>query len=121
MRGLHWALAAACIAATAAPAASAEQVAGMFKRPNGDTVQVSVNGGKLYCTIVAGSQQGFEMCHGMSKTGPGVWQGSDMKHPSMPGFMTFNGTVTFTSGGLSIKGCAIGQSMCDAEDWTRVK
>ena len=105
--------------ATAAAASAAET--GMYKRPNGDLVEVSVKGGKLYCANVQGGQQGFEMRHGMSKTGPGVWQGAEMKHPSMPGFMTFNGTVTFAAAGLSIKGCAIGQSMCDAEDWTRAK
>jgi uncharacterized protein (DUF2147 family) len=44
-----------------------------------------------------------------------------MKHPSMPGFMTFNGSVSVSASSLSIKGCAVGQSMCDAETWTRVK
>ncbi|MCC0006122.1 MAG: hypothetical protein H6872_13670 [Methylobacteriaceae bacterium] len=54
----------------------------------------------------------------MTKTGAS-WQGANMKHPSMPGIMTFNGTVTFSASGLSIKGCAVGQSMCDAENWTK--
>ncbi len=103
-----------------ASAAGADET-GFYKRPNGDRAQVSINGGKLYCKIVEGSQPGFEMCHGMNKTGANTWQGAEMKHPSMPGFMTFNGTVTFDAGGMSIKGCAVGQSMCDAENWTRIK
>jgi len=103
----------------AAPAAHAMEVVGDYQRPNGDAARVSVNDGKLYCKITSGAQAGFEMCHGMEKTGPNVWQGAKMKHPTMPGMMTFNGTVTVTSSGLSIKGCAVGQSMCDAESWTR--
>ena len=35
--------------------------------------------------------------------------------------MTFNGTVTVSPAGLTIKGCAVGQSMCDLETWTRLK
>jgi uncharacterized protein (DUF2147 family) len=103
----------------AAPAAHAAEAVGDYKRPNGDAARVSVNDGKLYCKITSGAQAGFEMCHGMEKTGANVWQGANMKHPTMPGMMTFNGTVTVTASGLSIKGCAVGQSMCDAETWTR--
>lgn len=93
---------------------------GKYTRKNGDVVQVSVSGGKLYCKIVSGSQPGFEMCHGMSKSGGG-WAGNAMKHPDMPGFMTFNGTVTGGGSSISIKGCAIGQSMCDSETWAKAK
>ena len=103
----------------AAPAAWAAEIVGDYTRPNGDKARVSVSDGKLYCKIVSGAQAGFEMCHGMEKTGAGTWQGANMKHPSMPGMMTFNGTVTATGAGLSIKGCAVGQSMCDAENWAR--
>ena len=102
-----------------ADAALAIEAAGNYKRPNGDEAKVSVGGGKLYCKIISGKQAGFEMCHGMEKTGADTWQGANMKHPSMPGVMTFNGTVTVSASGLSIKGCAIGQSMCDSENWTR--
>lgn len=91
---------------------------GTYRRPNGDIVKVTNSGGKLFCKITAGERAGFEMCHGMTKTG-GSWQGANMKHPSMT-IMTFNGTVTFTNAGLRIKGCAIGQSMCDAESWAKV-
>ena len=91
-------------------AARAAEVVGDYKRPNGDAARVSINDGKLYCKITTGAQAGFEMCHGMDKTGANVWQGSKMKHPTMPGMMTFNGTVTVTASGISIKGCAIGQS-----------
>jgi len=120
MKTNRFALATVCLAGLAA-AASAQEAPGSYKRPNGDTVRVSVSGGKLYCQIVAGTQPGFEMCHGMAKTGANVWQGAEMKHPSMPGIMTFNGTVTVSPASLTIKGCAVGQSMCDSETWSRRK
>ncbi len=119
MKFAKWAVAVLFTAAMVGQAAAAE-AAGTYKRSNGDTVKVSVVGGRLYCKIVAGSQPGFEMCHGMANAGGSVWKGANMKHPSMPGMMTFNGTVNITSGGLSIKGCAVGKSMCDSESWTRM-
>ena len=59
------------------------------------------------------------MCHGMVQEGAD-WKGKAMKHPDMPGFMTFNGTVTITDTNLTIKGCAVGNSMCDTEVWTKI-
>ena len=109
----------ASVAAALTTQAMAQDISGTYSRPNGDTAVVSMQGGKLFCKITAGKRVGFEMCHGMTETGPDVWQGAAMKHPSMPGFMTFNGTVSPTKTGLRIKGCAMGQAMCDAESWIR--
>lgn len=111
----------AALAATlllAAAPAFADGPEGTWMRPNGDKVSATVSGGKLWCKITAGSKPGFEMCNGMSETG-GKWTGKKMHHPSMT-MMSFNGTVTVSGDTLSIKGCAIGQSMCDSEKWTRV-
>lgn len=94
---------------------------GNWKRKNGDTVAVSVKDGGLYCKITTGSKVGFEMCHGMKNAGGDTWKGKTMKHPSMPGFMTFNGTVNVNGDKLEIKGCAIGNGMCDKETWTRIQ
>jgi len=94
---------------------------GSWKRPNGDAVEVYMCGGKLCGKITSGSQIGFEMLHGMSKTGGSTWQGANMKHPDMPSVMTFNGTATQSGDRLEVKGCAIGESLCDAEQWTRSK
>ena len=118
MKFAKWALATLFSAGLVGQSLAVE-VAGDYTRPNGDKVKVSVVGGKLYCKIVSGSQPGFEMCHGMNNVGGSVWKGAEMKHPSMPGLMTFNGTVNVSGGGLSIKGCAVGESMCDSESWTR--
>ena len=100
----------AALAATATVAA-----ADTYMRKGSQAITVAVKGGKLYCTRAS---DGFEMCNGMAKGGGG-YSGSGMKHPDMPGFMTFNGTVTMAGNSLTIKGCAIGQSMCDSETWSK--
>ncbi|MDE2340599.1 MAG: hypothetical protein KGL21_05970 [Alphaproteobacteria bacterium] len=83
--------------------AFADDLVGSYKRPNGDLVAVTETNGQLYCSITKGSRPGFEMCHGMTSQSDGSWQGAKMKHPSMPGFMTFNGTVTHDAKTLTIK------------------
>ena len=88
---------------------------GVYLRKGAEKINVAIKGGRLFCTRAS---DGFEMCHGMARSGK-TWTGSNMKHPDMPGFMTFNGTVTIGAKALSIKGCAIGQSMCDAETWSK--
>jgi uncharacterized protein (DUF2147 family) len=95
--------------------AAAPASADTYLRKGSQAINVAVKGGKLYCTRAS---DGFEMCNGMSKNGAS-WTGGGMKHPDMPGFMTFNGTVTMASSSLTIKGCAVGQSMCDSETWKK--
>ncbi|VAV88871.1 hypothetical protein MNBD_ALPHA04-1169 [hydrothermal vent metagenome] len=107
------------IALLASPAIAASP-AGTYERENGDTVEVSVNDDRLYCKITAGKKPNFEMCHGMTQSGE-KWTGKKMKHPGMPKFMTFNGTVTYDATSLKIKGCAMGKMMCDKETWKRVE
>jgi uncharacterized protein (DUF2147 family) len=119
MKSVQLVFASAVILSGLAQAAGAAEVTGTWVRPNGEIAQVSQKGGHLFCTIVKGKSPGFEMCHGMAKEGDNTWKGGNMKHPEMPGFMTFNGTVTLSAASLTIKGCAIGQSMCDAETWKR--
>ena len=104
------AIAAALCLFVTAPIAGAE----VYIRKGDQQIDVQVKGDKLFCTR---KSDGFELCNGMAKTGDYEWKGKKMKHPDMPGFMRFNGTVTFGSNGLKIKGCALG--MCDAEVWTK--
>ncbi|GEM_PF-6476922 len=108
----------------AAPEENVEPVVGMWKRrKKNHLVKVAIKDDKLYCTIVnrkkrnGKPKKNFEMCHGMSKQGD-AWKGKHMKHPEMPGFMTFKGTVTVDGDVLKIKGCA---GICDSEKWDRVK
>ena len=102
-------LTAALMLGTASSAETTE-----YLREGSETIQVIKQNGKLYCRRVS---DGYEMCNGMVEQADGTWQGRKMKHPDMPGFMKFRGTVTFKSTGLSIKGCAIG--ICDTENWTK--
>ena len=103
----------------AAPAFAASPW-GKWKRPNGNIAKVWQCGGGMCGAIEKGKKKGFVMFKGIKKQGK-VWKG-DMKHPEMPGFMTFNGTVSMIGPNkLKVQGCAIGNSMCDAEVWTRVK
>ena len=85
-----------------------------YVREGSQEISVVDKGGKLYCTRVS---DGYEMCNGMTKQQDGSWKGKKMKHPDMPKWMSFNGTVVFTASGLSIKGCAVG--MCDSEAWAK--
>lgn len=117
------ALSAELDAAADTPEAAGDDIAakaplGKWTRKNGDTVEITLQGNELFCTITDGKKTGFEMCHGMTLREDGTWKGKKMKHPGMPGFMTFNGTVTVDGDSLSIKGCAL--KVCDAETWNRM-
>lgn len=100
---------------TISTAASAAAI-GTYTRKTDQSILVHVENGLLYCTRV---RDGFELCHGMSEQEDGTWKGKKMKHPDMPRFMTFNGTVTFADGEMSLKGCAFKDSMCDSETWPK--
>ena len=111
--------AAVTVGLLAAPALAAEPW-GKWKRPGGDIAKVWKCGGGMCGSIVSGKKKGFVMFKGIKKQGK-AWKGN-MKHPNMPSFMTFNGTVTMLGANkLKVQGCAIGNSMCDAEVWARVK
>ena len=111
----------ACALLGAVSSANAAGILGKWKRPNGTIADVYMCGAKLCGKIIAGQPTGFEMFHGMTMVSQMQWQGSQMKHPSMPSFMTFNGTVRLSGDILKVKGCAVGQSMCDEETWTRLR
>lgn len=100
-------------AATLGTSVSAD-VLGTYMRKGDQVITLHTEGGLLYCTR---GSDGFELCHGMALQADGTYQGEDMKHPDMPRFMTFNGTVTFGTGMVSLKGCAAGKSLCQSEDW----
>ena len=102
--------------ALAVTSASAQMV-GNYTRHADDgpqTIVVQVIDGKLYCTR---ESDGFEMCHGLELSDDARWRGRTMKHPDMPGFMTFNGTASFSETQMNLRGCAMG--MCDAETWDK--
>lgn len=85
-----------------------------YLRKGDQVIVVFQHEGKLYCRRTADD---FELCHGMEPQADGSWAGPNMKHPDMPKFMTFVGTVITNDTGLSIEGCVLG-GICDAEEWT---
>jgi uncharacterized protein (DUF2147 family) len=93
--------------------------AGTWKRPNGSTAKVWMCGGGLCGKVTKGKGAGTTMFNGIKKSGK-AWKGN-MKHPDMPSWMTFNGTVAGGGKTLRVKGCMIGGAMCDAETWQRIK
>lgn len=106
--------AAGVLLATLAFPAGAETT--QWLRKGDQVITVSDAGGRLMCTRAS---DGFEMCNGMTKTGTGTWGGPNMKHPDMPKFMTFKGTVIMNSSNLRIEGCVLGGAVCDSEVWAR--
>ncbi|MCF6220500.1 MAG: hypothetical protein L3J65_05250 [Robiginitomaculum sp.] len=105
------------------PAKAAGPEGMWVRRKKGQDVRVSFKDGAMYCTIInrtkksGKAKKDFEMCHGMMAEGD-AWKGKKMKHPEMPKFMTFKGTVTVEGDVLKIKGCA---GICDSEKWDRAK
>jgi uncharacterized protein (DUF2147 family) len=100
---------------TLATTAGAADVNKTYMRKGDQEIRVFTSDGKLYCRRTSDN---FEMCYGMEEAGNGTWKGANMKHPDMPKFMTFDGTVVVGSNKkLSIKGCMVGGSVCDEEIW----
>lgn len=104
-------------ATTLATAASAE-IIGVYLRNGEEFILVRTDVEMLYCTRVG---DGFEMCGGMVQQADGSWAGPKMKHPDMPKFMTYTGTVTFSTSGMTLEGCTAGNAQCDAESWLKLK
>lgn len=108
---------AAGLAATLTFTSASAQMVGNYTRHADDgpqTIVVQVIDGNLFCTR---ESDGFEMCHGLVLSDDSRWRGKTMKHPDMPGFMTFNGTASFSETQMNLRGCAMG--MCDAETWDK--
>lgn len=99
--------------------AYAAEMNDVYIRKGDQEIAVFTHEGKLYCRRLSDK---FEMCYGMERQDDGSFAGPNMKHPDMPSFMTFNGTVVIGSNDkMSIKGCAAGNSLCDQEIWDKKK
>ncbi len=107
--------AAVLLAAGTVGAFAGAKVDQTYLRKGTQEIRVFTSKGKLYCRRTSDN---FELCYGMEKQADGSWKGKHMRHPDMPKFMIFNGTVIIGSNDkLSIKGCAVGNSLCDSEIW----
>ncbi len=89
---------------------------GNWKRKGGQAVKIWHCGpGKKLLCAQSGSTRMF---NGIKASGRNAWKGS-MKHPDMPGFMTFNGTVKYSGSSVKVQGCMVGGSMCQSETWRK--
>ena len=101
--------------ASVGSATTAQEVNKSYLRKGDQEIRVFTHEGKLFCRRVS---DGFEMCHGMEPSDTGTYVGPNMKHPDMPKFMTFDGTVVIGGNAkLSIEGCMVGGAVCDKEIW----
>jgi hypothetical protein len=103
-------------AASFATSVSAE-IIGVYLRNGEEFILVrTTDEGLMYCTRVG---DGFEMCDGITQQADGSWSGTRMKHPDMPSFMSFNGTVIFNDTEMLLEGCTAGNLQCEAEAWPK--
>ena len=103
-------------AASFATSVSAE-IIGVYLRNGEEYILVrTTDDGLMYCTRVG---DGFEMCDGIAQQEDGSWTGTKMKHPDMPKFMSFNGTVIFSATEMLLEGCTAGNAQCEAEVWPK--
>ncbi len=98
--------------------AQAASVSGNWKRPDGSTVKVWKCGAAR--TLLCAHSGSTRMFDGIApfQGRTNMWSGN-MKHPDMPGFITFNGTALFTGKTIKIQGCMLGNSMCQSETWKK--
>ena len=101
-------------AASLATSVSAEIIGVYLRNDTGFVLVRTTDDGLMYCTRV---NDGFEMCNGITEQEDGSWSGNAMKHPDMPEFMNFVGTVTVSENAILLEGCAIGNTRCLSESW----
>ena len=96
---------------------------GTWTRPSTGTVVKFYNCGDQLCAKIVGvkdkSKQGTVgtvIMSGASKSGENTWKGDLL---NVEDGQTYNGVVTLTGGGLSLKGCVLGGIICKGETWTR--
>jgi uncharacterized protein (DUF2147 family) len=108
----------------AASAAYAADPTGTWVRPSTGTVVKFYNCGSNLCAKIVGvkdkSKQGTVgtvIMSGASKSGEGTWKGDLLNTEDG---QTYSGVVTYTGGGLTLKGCVLGGIVCKGETWSRV-
>lgn len=108
----------------AATTAQAADPTGTWQRPSTGTVVKFYNCGANLCAKIVGvkdkSKQGTVgtvIMSGAAKTSDDTWKGDLLNTEDG---QTYNGVVTLSGGGLSLKGCVLGGIVCKGETWSRV-
>ena len=96
-----------------APALHAEPL-GTYLRNGAEPVRVFTENGQLYCTRVS---DGFEICNGMDAQGENTYQGSKLKNPDGPRWISARGTITISDTEMALEGCMMGGAICKSMTW----
>jgi uncharacterized protein (DUF2147 family) len=114
----------ALLLVTGATAAQAADATGSWVRPSTGTIIKTYNCGDKLCAKITGVKDkakqgtvGTVIVSGADKTGDGTWKGDLLNTEDG---QTYNGMITLSGGGLTLKGCVLGGIVCKGETWTRV-
>jgi uncharacterized protein (DUF2147 family) len=123
MRSITRAMLGAVLVACAATAAQAADPTGTWVRPSTGTVVKFYNCGDALCAKIVGVKDkakqgtvGTVIMSGAKKSGDGKWEGDLLNTDDG---QTYSGVVTYTGGGLTLKGCVLGGIVCKGETWSR--
>jgi len=118
------ALVGAVMLAAAASSAQAADPTGTWERPSTGTAIKLYNCGANLCAKIVGVRDkakqgtvGTVIMSGAVKSGDGTWKGDLLNTDDG---QTYNGVVSYTGGGLSLKGCVLGGIICKGETWRRL-
>ncbi len=87
---------------------------GTYLRNGNEPVRVYTTEGKLFCTRVS---DGFEICNGMEAQGNNTYQGSRLKNPDGPRWISARGTITVGETEMALEGCMMGGAVCKSMTW----
>jgi uncharacterized protein (DUF2147 family) len=104
--------------------AQAADATGSWVRPSTGTLIKTYNCGDKLCAKITGVKDkakqgtvGTVIVTGADKTGDGTWKGDLLNTEDG---QTYNGVITLSGVGLTLKGCVLGGIVCKGETWTRV-
>ena len=123
MRSIVRVITGALLLTAGATLAQAADPTGTWVRPSTGTVVKFYNCGENLCAKIVGvkdkSKQrtvGTVIMSGAAKSGDNTWKGDLLNTEDG---QTYNGVVTLSGGGLSLKGCVLGGIVCKGETWSR--
>lgn len=106
-----------------ASAAYAGDATGTWVRPSTGTIIKTYNCGDKLCAKITGVKDkakqgtvGTVIVSGAAKTGADSWKGDLLNTEDG---QTYNGVITLSGSGLTLKGCVLGGIICKGETWTR--
>ena len=96
-------------------AAMADDIEGMWKRPNGILVSVHKCGAEFCVTAASGAHKG-ESAGKMAASGAGKYAGTVT---DLEAAKTYSGKATLAGDTLTMSGCVLGGLFCKGENWAR--